>query len=415
MHLSGGNPVKTGNGPAAVILVFGTTKKPARLLCATDRYRSGRPPERKESQKTCLNRWKPKMSRGRGLVSARSPWIKGISPELFSQVRGFFFLRANTNGQREQAFQAFSFETQAESEMLTMKTQLTIKTLLFTTILALALTMPSVAGHHGKETPMKKGILLVAFGSSMPQAQVSFTNIEANVKKAFPDVPVHWAYTSSIIRKKLASQGKNLDSVEMALARMMDQGFTHVAVQSLHTIRGEEYDDLEMTVNAFSHMPGGFTRLVIGNPLLTSQTDMEKVCKAVIANIPAGRAKNEAVVLMGHGSPHPSNAFYAAMMFHLQRKDPNVFVGTVEGSPGIDDIAGMLKEKKIKKAWLVPFMSVAGDHARNDMAGAEDDSWKSILTKERIVCVPVLKGTAEYDNMVAIWVDHLKEAMEHFK
>jgi sirohydrochlorin cobaltochelatase len=101
------------------------------------------------------------------------------------------------------------------------------------------------------------------------------------------------------------------------------------------------------------------------------------------------------------------------MMFHLQRKDPHVFVGTVEGSPSIDDIVVMLKERKIRKAWLVPFMSVAGDHARNDMAGDEDDSWKSILTKEKIVCVPVLKGTAEYDNMVDIWVDHLKEAMAH--
>lgn len=275
------------------------------------------------------------------------------------------------------------------------------------------LTVTAFAGHPGKETPMKKGILLVAFGSSMPEAQVSFTNIEANVRKTFPDVPVYWAYTSSIIRKKLASQGKNLDSVEMALARMMDQGFTHVAVQSLHTIRGEEFDDLEKTVSAFAHMPGGFKQIIVGNPLLTSQSDMEKVCKAVLENIPKDRNKNEAVVLMGHGSPHPSNAFYAAMMFHLQRKDPHVFVGTVEGSPSIDDIVVMLKERKIRKAWLVPFMSVAGDHARNDMAGDEDDSWKSILTKEKIVCVPVLKGTAEYDNMVDIWVDHLKEAMAH--
>lgn len=293
--------------------------------------------------------------------------------------------------------------------------KITIKTLLFAMLIIAMLTIPVFAGHHGKETPMKKGILLVAFGSSLPEAQVSFTHIEANVRKAFPDVPVHWAYTSSIIRKKLASQGKNTDSVEMALARMMDQGYTHVAVQSLHTIRGEEYDDLVTTVNAFAHMPGGFSRLIMGNPLLTSQTDMEKVCKAILENIPKERNKNEAVVLMGHGSPHPSNAFYAAMMFNLQRIDPNVFVGTVEGSPNIDDIVVMLKEKSIKKAWLVPFMSVAGDHARNDMAGDEDDSWKSILTKEKIVCVPVLKGTAEYDNMVAIWVDHLKEAMTHFK
>ncbi len=282
-------------------------------------------------------------------------------------------------------------------------------------LLVLTLALPVLAGHHGKERPVKKGILLVAFGTSMPEAQIAFDTIESRVKQAFPGVPIHWAYTSSIIRKKLAVQGRNLDSVEMALARMMDQEFTDVAVQSLHTIRGEEYDDLERTVAAFIHLPGGFDRLVLGAPLLSSQADMDKVCRAVLENIPKERGKKDAVVLMGHGSPHPSNAFYAAMMFHLQRQDPLVFVGTVEGAPGIDDIAVMLKERNVKKAWLVPFMSVAGDHARNDMAGDEDDSWKSILSKEKIVAVPVLKGSAEYDNMVSVWVDHLKDAMKHLE
>jgi len=79
----------------------------------------------------------------------------------------------------------------------------------------------------------------------------------------------------------------------------------------------------------------------------------------------------------------------------------------VEGYPEIDEIIAMLKEKSIKKVYLMPFMSVAGDHARNDMAGDEADSWKSILTKAGIEPVPILKGTAEYENMVDIWVDHL--------
>ena len=287
--------------------------------------------------------------------------------------------------------------------------------LVLVSLIILSTSLPALSGSHTKERPVKKGILLVAFGSSAPEAQAAFSTIETAVKQAFPDVPVNWAYTSTIIRKKLAAKGRSLDSVEMALARMMDQGFTHVAVQSLHTIRGEEYDDLETAVEAFAHLPGGFERLVLGSPLLTSQEDMEKVCAAVLENIPKERDKKDAVVLMGHGSPHPSNAFYAAMMFHLQRKDPLVFVGTVEGSPGIDDITAMLKERKIKKAWLAPFMSVAGDHARNDMAGDEADSWKSILAKEKIVAVPVLKGTAEYGNMVAIWVEHLKNAIIHFE
>ncbi len=285
-----------------------------------------------------------------------------------------------------------------------------------TCLLVLSVVLFSVVtcfAGHGEARPEKKGILLVAFGSSMPQAQVSFENIDKAVKAKFPGVAVRWAYTSAIIRHKLAKQGKILDSTAIALAKMMEENFTHVAVQSLHTIRGEEYDDLDATAKAFMHMPQGISRIVVGAPLLSVESDMEAVVDAIIANSPKQRKKEDALVLMGHGSPHPANAFYAALMFHLQRKDPNIFVGTVEGAPEIDEIQEMLKEKKIKKAYLMPFMSVAGDHARNDMASDEDDSWKSILTKSGIMCETVLKGTAEFDNMVDVWVDHLAQAMEH--
>jgi len=273
----------------------------------------------------------------------------------------------------------------------------------------------AIAAGHGQPRSVKQGILLVAFGSSFPQAQVSFENIDARVKKQFPDIPVHWAYTSHVIRKKLASQGKHLDSVATALAKMMDQGFTRVAVQSLHTIRGEEFDDLVHTANAFEGMPDGIEKIVIGSPLLSSPQDMEAVTRAIIQNIPAKRKKGEALVLMGHGTPHPSNAFYTALMFSLQRKDPGIFIGTVEGAPGIEDITAMLREKNIKKVYLMPFMSVAGDHARNDLAGEDPDSWKSILEHQGVHCEVVLKGTAEYDNMIDIWVNHLKDAMAQFK
>jgi sirohydrochlorin cobaltochelatase len=285
------------------------------------------------------------------------------------------------------------------------------KLILFVLFTCLILPAAVLASGHGHEREMKKGILLVAFGSSVPEAQVSFDNIDKRVKQDFPDTPVFWAYTSSIIRNKLAKEGKILDSVPMALAKMTDQGFTHVAIQSLHTIRGEEFDDLANTVKAFEGLPDGVEKIIIGAPLLSSEKDMEAVTNAILKNIPAHRKKGDAVLLMGHGTPHPSNAFYAALMFHLQRKDPHVFVGTVEGSPDINDIIPMLKEKKLKKIFLMPFMSVAGDHARNDLAGDEEDSWKSILTKQGFECDITLKGTAEYDNMIDIWTDHLKDAM----
>jgi sirohydrochlorin cobaltochelatase len=271
-----------------------------------------------------------------------------------------------------------------------------------------------IAANHGTSKDQKVGILLVAFGSSEESAQVSFTNIDKAVKKTYPDIPVRWAYTSHIIRKKLAKQGKMLDSPEVALAKMADEGFSHVAVQSLHTIGGSEYHDLRRVVSSFKLM-GGFESIILGNPLLATQEDMERTVDAIISMIPAQRKKEEGVLFMGHGTHHPSNAFYAALMFQIQLKDPNIFIGTVEGYPELDTILPLLKKNNIRKTYLMPFMSVAGDHAKNDMASNEDDSWKSLLSKEGIEVVPVLKGTAEYDAFVDIWVDHLGGPLSHFK
>lgn len=270
------------------------------------------------------------------------------------------------------------------------------------------------AGGHGTKKPPKTGILLVAFGTSIPEAQIAFQNIDEKVKAAFPNTPVRWAYTSFMIRKKLAKQGRYLDSPEVALAKMMDERFTHVAIQSLHTILGKEFHALSTNAQHFADMTDGIEHLQVGDPLLATDADIKRVVDVIMESIPLKRNPEDAVVLMGHGTAHPSNAFYAALMFRLQQKDPNIFVGTVDYFPKIDEIKRMLSRTKIKKAYLMPFMSVAGDHARKDMIGDREDSWKSILTRAGIQCVPVLKGTAEYDGFVRIWVDHLKQAMSRF-
>jgi len=270
-----------------------------------------------------------------------------------------------------------------------------------------------MASPHGEQKDKKVGILLVAFGSSEESAQVSFDNIDKKVKATYPDIPVRWAYTSHIIRKKLAQQGKQLDSPKVALAKMADEDFTHVAVQSLHTIGGAEYHDLRKVVGSFKMM-GAFESIILGYPMLATQEDMNRAVEGILATIPKERKKDEAVVLMGHGTHHPSNAFYAALNFQLQLKDPNVFAGTVEGYPDLSTVQVLLEKNKIKKLYLMPFMSVAGDHAKNDMAGEEEDSWKSILTKAGYEVVTVLKGTAEYDQFIDIWVDHLGGPLSHF-
>ena len=287
------------------------------------------------------------------------------------------------------------------------------RAVVFCVLLSLFWTGVSVAGNHGKAEDKKVGILLVTFGTSEASAQVSFTNIDEQVKAAYPDIAVKWAYTSHIIRAKLAKQGRQLDSPEVALAKMVDEKFTHVAVQSLHTIGGAEYHDLGRVVASFKQL-GEFDSIVLGHPLLATQEDLERTVAAILSMIPPERKKDEAVVLMGHGTHHPANAFYAALNFQLQLQDPNILVGTAEGYPELDVIIPLLKKNNISKAYLMPFMSVAGDHAKNDMAGDDGDSWKSLLGKEGIECVPILKGTAEYDAFVNIWVDHVGGALSQF-
>lgn len=280
-------------------------------------------------------------------------------------------------------------------------------------LILMVLAGTALSSSQKEEKPQKIGILLVAFGSSEASSLVAFENIEKKTALAFPEIPIFWAYTSGMIRAKIAKQGIYVDSPEIALAKMMDQQFTHVVVQSLHTILGTMHHDLARTVHAFRTMEG-FDQILLGDPLLATQADMEQTVDAILATLPKDRKKEEAVVLMGHGSHHPANAFYAALMFQVQLKDPLVFVGTVEGYPEIHEIQSWLMEKQVKTAWLIPFMAVAGDHAKNDMAGGDPDSWQSILTKAGILCKPVLKGTAEYDAFVEIWIAHIQKELNRF-
>jgi len=278
-------------------------------------------------------------------------------------------------------------------------------------VFLLALWAPAFAGHGGNR-PAKKGILLVAFGTTVPEARAALDHIDARAKSRFPGLEVRWAYSSRIVREKLAAQGLSFDSPAMALARMMDDGFTHVAVQSLQTIPGEEFHGLQKTAQAFSGLPKGMDAVTLGLPLLAGPEDVEACARAVMASLPAERKADEAVILLGHGTHHPANIYYPGLQFFLNRLDPLVLVGTVEGTPSLDDVRRVLKERKVSRAFLLPFMAVAGDHAMNDMAGGESDSWKSVLTADGVTCVPVLRGTAENQAFVDIWLDHLQTALE---
>ena len=277
------------------------------------------------------------------------------------------------------------------------------------TVLSLFATQLALAEEKLAKPP-SKAILLVAFGTSVPEAQKAYDQIDAAVRKAFPGIEVRWAYTSKIIRGKLAREGKQLDSPEMALARMMEAGFTNVAVLSLHVIPGIEFHDLHTNAQLFSQMSGGLKHVLVARPLLSSHDDMTRVAAALLKRIPTSRKPEDIVLFMGHGSEkHPSDAIYGAMNYVFEQLDSNVFVATVDGYPSLKDLLPGITERKARKAYLMPFMTVAGDHARNDMAGEQPESWKSVLTGKGLACEIVLSGMGEYPEVVEVWLDHLRE------
>jgi len=261
----------------------------------------------------------------------------------------------------------------------------------------------------------KTGILLVSFGSSYPGTKDTFDNIEEEVQIAFPELEIRWAYTSKFIRKKLRSRGETIDSPAEALAKMGEAGFKRVAVQSLHVIPGSEYENLKKTVEAFSKMPKGIDVVKLGDPLLYHHNDIVKLSDALFQHLPSGMSKNDALIYMGHGTHHSANIYYPGMQYYLWSKKSNVFLATVEGYPELDQLIEKLDKKTIRKVWLLPFMTIAGDHAQNDMAGEEKDSWKSILESKGYSVEVVMEGMADHKEVVQIWIDHLKAVLSEIK
>ncbi|MGJ3523323.1 sirohydrochlorin cobaltochelatase [Nitratidesulfovibrio sp. D1] len=286
--------------------------------------------------------------------------------------------------------------------------------LLAALLLALCLSLPGAAlAGHGGEAARKDGILLVAFGTTVEEARPALDNIERLVRAAHPDAEIRWAWSARKARASLISEGKPAASPQQALADMAEEGFTHVAVQSFHTITGEEFHGLLATARAMEGLPKGLTRIAVGLPLLASTDDAESLAVALKSLLPKERKPGEAVVFLGHGNPHhPAALSYPAMQFYLTKADPLAFVGVVEGSPSFDDVAKALSERKVRTAWLVPLMAVAGDHARNDMAGDDPESWASQLRERGITPRPVLRGTASSDAVAAIWLRHLDDALK---
>ncbi|MFZ2445778.1 MAG: sirohydrochlorin cobaltochelatase [Syntrophobacteraceae bacterium] len=269
----------------------------------------------------------------------------------------------------------------------------------------------TVSAMKTKKEP-KRAILLVAFGTSVPEAAKALDGIEKSVREKHAGTEVRWAYTSKTVRARHAARGKVMDSPEIALSRLMDEGFTHVAVLSLHVVPGQEFHDLFHNAMRFSDMSGGFEKIVVARPLLGNHEDMTRVADALSKKYAVREGAGEGVVFIGHGnSRHPSDAIYAAMGFLFGDRDPNLFAGTVSGHPTADELVPRLAAAKVRKVRLVPLMTVAGEHARKDMAGDAPDSWKSILAKAGVTSEAVFTGLVEYPEIVRVWMDHLDDVL----
>ncbi|HQN30383.1 MAG TPA: sirohydrochlorin cobaltochelatase [Methanothrix soehngenii] len=297
-------------------------------------------------------------------------------------------------------------------------------------LIAVAFVVPSYGAmdRPAKEDP---AILLVVFGTSYPEAQAAYENIERVYREEFPQAEVRIAFTSDFIRRKLLDRDNvTIDNPLTALAHLNEEGYTNVVVQSLHVIPGEEFHDLANIVESVRGIEGkfGFRNLVLGEPLLMNLEDYRNVSRALASQFEQNTTGTErtphssprdagqmAVIFMGHGTEHSANSAYSQMANILAEDHENVFLGTVEGYPGYDEVLARLNESGVKKARLIPFMVVAGDHALNDLTGNESESWKSMLEKEGFEIDYNLLGMGENDGIVEIFVGHTKEAFAKFK
>ena len=278
----------------------------------------------------------------------------------------------------------------------------------------------SFSVSQAAEAPtVKKAILVVSFGTTYADTRKVTTDaVEAKIKAAFPEYDVRHAFTSRIIIKKLAERdGLVVDTEKQALEKLKAEGYKEIVIQPLHVEAGDEYSKLMRVVDKYEK---SFDKVSVGRPILyyTGQEgekpdDYAIAIKALQDQLPK-LGKNEAVGLMGHGGVNPSNTAYAALQLKLQDAGlKNVFVFTVEGYPTYENMVTALKANKIKKITLMPFMLVAGDHAHNDMAGDEKDSFKSQLTAAGFQVEAYIHGLGENKGIQDIYVQHVKDAIEN--
>ncbi len=280
----------------------------------------------------------------------------------------------------------------------------------------------------------KKGTVLVTFGSSYPDPQETFATIDAAAKTQFPEEEIRWGYTSDLILNKLRQgngegslSGKIIDNdtPNEAIIQMIKEGYSKFTVQSLHVIPGEEYDEMVEATEAIENEYPGI-EFSLGRPLLDTDADLQAVAEVLNTKF-ANELADGPVLFMGHGTPHAADGQYAKFEAKLKTLNENFYVGTVEGTAfdagesSIGAIITKLNALSVKPSSVTisPLMSIAGDHANNDMNGntgetdPAEQSWRERLDAEGYTVNCVMKGLGDYAEIDAIWLSHLQEAMNN--
>lgn len=255
----------------------------------------------------------------------------------------------------------------------------------------------------------KKGLLVVSFGTTYEDTRKkNIEHIEKLLARAFPDRQFYRAYTSGMIIRRLRERdGLLIPSVREAAAWAAADGVTDLLVQPTHILNGIENDQMKEDVLAFEDR---FARLSFGAPLLSSTQDQFHVIRSLMEELPP-LSDRDALVFMGHGSAHHANTLYAALDYAFKQAGyPRVYMGTVEAYPDAEAVLAQLEGSGVCRVYLTPFMLVAGDHASNDLAGEDGDSWASRFAARGYETVCILKGLGEYSGICDLYVRHAREA-----
>ena len=280
----------------------------------------------------------------------------------------------------------------------------------------------------------EKELLVVSFGTSFNASRAAdISGVEKALQAANPDWSVRRAFTAQIIINHVqARDGEKIDNMDQALERAVKNGVKKLVVQPTHLMHGAEYDELTETVNSYKDK---FESVKIAEPLLGEvgadataiNEDKAAVAKAITAeavktaeydSLDAAAEDSTAFVFMGHGTSHTAKISYSQMQAQMEQLGyKNVFIGTVEGEPedtSCESVIAKVKDAGYKNVILRPLMVVAGDHANNDMAGDDDDSWKSQFEASKAFdsVETQIAGLGEIDAIQQIYVAHTKAAID---